>query len=101
MQSLKGRGSVMHPAARTPLRRLLVVPSIALVLVRAACGNGTSSSGNNTGTGPLLLGVIAPFTGADAGLGPAYYAACLPAALTINNNGGAGGRAVASPHPAP
>jgi neutral amino acid transport system substrate-binding protein len=38
--------------------------------------------------------VIAPFTGADAGLGPAYYAACLPAALTINNNGGVGGRHV-------
>ena len=84
----------MHPAARTPLRRLLVVPSIALVLVLAACGNGTSSSGNNTGTGPLLVGVIAPFTGADAGLGPAYYAACLPAALTINNNGGVLGHKV-------
>ena len=84
----------MHLAARTPLRRLLLVPSIALVLVLAACGNGTSSSGNNTGTGPLLVGVIAPFTGADAGLGPAYYAACLPAALTINNNGGVLGHKV-------
>ncbi len=35
----------------------------------------------------MLVGVIAPFTGADAGLGPAYYAACLPATLAINNNG--------------
>jgi len=71
-----------------------LVPSIALVLVLAACGNGSSTSGNNTGTGPLLVGVIAPFTGADAGLGPAYYAACLPAALTINNNGGVLGHKV-------
>jgi len=84
----------MHSAARTPLRRLLLVPSIALVLLLAACGNGSSNSGSNTGTGPLLVGVIAPFTGADAGLGPAYYAACLPAALTINNNGGVLGHKV-------
>jgi branched-chain amino acid transport system substrate-binding protein len=85
----------MHPAARLHLRRLLVLPSLALVLVLAACGNGSpSSSGNNTGSGPLLIGVIAPFTGADAGLGPAYYAACLPAALTINNNGGVLGHKV-------
>jgi len=41
-----------------------------------------------------LVGVIAPFTGADAGLGPAYYAACLAAAPSINSNGGVGGRQV-------
>ena len=40
------------------------------------------------------MGVIAPFTGADAGLGPAYYAACLAAAPSINSNGGVGGRQV-------
>jgi ABC-type branched-subunit amino acid transport system substrate-binding protein len=40
------------------------------------------------------VGVIAPFTGVDAGLGPAYYAACLAAVPSINNNGGIGGRQV-------
>jgi branched-chain amino acid transport system substrate-binding protein len=40
------------------------------------------------------VGVVAPFSGADAGLGPAYYAACLAAAPSINNNGGVGGRQV-------
>jgi branched-chain amino acid transport system substrate-binding protein len=69
-----------------------VVPVIALLLV-AACG-GSSSSGGGLGSGPLLVGVIAPFSGADAGLGPAYYAACLAAAPSINNNGGVGGRQV-------
>jgi neutral amino acid transport system substrate-binding protein len=64
---------------------------VGAVLLLAACG-GTTPSGGGLGSGPLLVGVIAPFTGADAGLGPAYYAACLPAALTINNNGGIGGR---------
>ncbi len=63
------------------------------ILLLAACGGGTSS-GAGLGTGDLLVGVIAPFTGADAGLGPAYQAACLPAALSINNNGGIGGRQV-------
>jgi neutral amino acid transport system substrate-binding protein len=63
------------------------------MLLLAACGGGTSSGGG-LGSGDLLVGVIAPFTGADAGLGPAYQAACLPAALSINNNGGIGGRQV-------
>src|SRR5437660_9824271 len=62
-------------------------------LMLAACGGG-SSSGGGLGSGDLLVGVIAPFTGADAGLGPAYYAACLAAAPTINSNGGVGGRQI-------
>jgi len=67
----------------------------AIAIVAAACGGSTSSStGSGLGSGDLLVGVIAPFTGADAGLGPAYYAACLAAAPSINNNGGIGGRKV-------
>src|SRR6202171_1160749 len=67
----------------------------ASLVVLAACGGTTSPpSGGGLGSGPLLVGVIAPFTGVDASLGPAYYAACLPAALSINNNGGVGGRNV-------
>lgn len=67
--------------------------SLLAVLVVAACGGG-GTSGSGLGSGDLLVGVIAPFTGADAGLGPAYYAACLAAAPSINNNGGVGGRQV-------
>jgi len=70
------------------------VSALGAILVLAACGGGGSSSGSGLGTGPLLVGVIAPFTGADAGLGPAYYAACLAAAPSINNNGCVGGRQV-------
>jgi branched-chain amino acid transport system substrate-binding protein len=65
----------------------------ALTLALAACGGGSSSSGS-TNTSPLLIGIIAPFTGADAALGPAYYAACLPAARAINNGGGIMGHTV-------
>ena len=71
----------------------LTFAAVAMV-VMAACGGGSTSTGSGLGSGDLLVGVIAPFTGADAGLGPAYYAACLPAALSINNNGGVGGRKV-------
>jgi ABC-type branched-subunit amino acid transport system substrate-binding protein len=63
-------------------------------LVLAACGGGSSNTGGGLGTGDLLVGVLAPFSGADANLGPAYYAACLAAAPEINNNGGVGGRHV-------
>ncbi|HYM50239.1 MAG TPA: ABC transporter substrate-binding protein [Candidatus Limnocylindrales bacterium] len=55
-------------------------------LVLAACGNQASTP-SASGTSPLLIGVVAPFTGVDAGLGPAYYAACLAAANELNTNG--------------
>src|SRR3989442_10881888 len=64
------------------------------ILVLAACGGGSNSNGGGLRSGDLLVGVVAPFTGADPGLGPAYYSACLPAAPSINANGGVGGRQV-------
>ena len=67
--------------------------SLALVVL-AACGGGSNNSGGGLGSGDLLVGVLAPFSGPDAGLGPAYYAACLAAAPSINSNGGVGGRQV-------
>jgi branched-chain amino acid transport system substrate-binding protein len=63
-------------------------------VVLAACGGGSSSSGGGLGSGDLLVGVLAPFSGADANLGPAYYAACLAAQPEINSSGGVGGRQV-------
>jgi branched-chain amino acid transport system substrate-binding protein len=71
-----------------------LVTSVAALLVLAACGGSSTTTGGGLGSGDLLVGVIAPFTGADAGLGPAYYAACLAAAPSINSNGGVGGRNV-------
>jgi ABC-type branched-subunit amino acid transport system substrate-binding protein len=75
-------------------RRLLAVPSVGLLLALAACGGSSAATGGGLGSGDLLVGVLAPFSGADANLGPAYYAACLAAAPAINNNGGVGGRHV-------
>ena len=70
----------------------LAVPAVALLMV-AACGS-SSSAGGGLGSGDLLVGVLAPFSGADANLGPAYYAACLAAQPEINNSGGVGGRKI-------
>ena len=74
--------------------RYKFVAALGAMVVLAACGGGGSTGGSGLGSGALLVGVIAPFTGADAALGPAYYAACLAAAPSINNNGGVGGRQV-------
>jgi branched-chain amino acid transport system substrate-binding protein len=63
-----------------------------LTLALAACGSSTP--GGSGSTSSLLIGVIAPFTGPDAALGPAYFAACLPAARAINNAGGVMGHKV-------
>ena len=40
----------------------------------------------------MIVGILAPFTGQDAALGPAYFAACLPAVRAINASGGVQGR---------
>jgi neutral amino acid transport system substrate-binding protein len=85
--------NTFHPPVRHRLSRLLGAPILA-VLMLAACGGSSTTSGGGLGSGDLLVGVMAPFTGVDAGLGPAYYAACLAAAPSINNNGGVGGRQV-------
>lgn len=78
---------------RSSLRMPSVAFSTLALVLLVACG-GTSGTTGGLGSGDLLVGVIAPFTGTDAGLGPAYYAACLAAAPEINNNGGVGGRQV-------
>lgn len=74
--------------------RIGATAGLLAAVVLAACGGGSSSSGGGLGSGDLLVGVLAPFSGPDANLGPAYYAACLAAAPEINNSGGVGGRQI-------
>jgi ABC-type branched-subunit amino acid transport system substrate-binding protein len=58
----------------------------------AACGSsgGSASSGGSSGTGSgkLTIADVAPFSGADAALGPTYLASCYGATATINKAGG-------------
>jgi branched-chain amino acid transport system substrate-binding protein len=72
---------------RGGLSRAPAMLAAAAMLVLAAC-SGSSSSGGGSGSSPLVVGILAPFTGADAALGPAYFAACLPATRAINAAGG-------------
>jgi len=68
-------------------------PALAIAAILAAAGCGTSTApAPSGGTGPMIVGILAPFTGADAALGPAYFAACLPAVRAINASGGVNGR---------
>jgi ABC-type branched-subunit amino acid transport system substrate-binding protein len=78
---------------RHRLNRPGLLCSVATVVLLAACG-GTSSSGGGLGSGALLEGVLAPFSGADASFGPRYLAGCIAASLSINGAGGIGGRQV-------
>ena len=79
---------------RSSLRVPIFAVSTLAVLLLTACGGSTSSTGGGLGSGPLLEGVLAPFSGADASFGPRYLAGCYAAALSINGAGGVGGRQV-------
>jgi neutral amino acid transport system substrate-binding protein len=71
-----------------------VVAALGAIAFLAGCGGSTGSSGAGLGSGPLLVGVLAPFSGADASFGPRYLAGCYAASLSINGAGGIGGRQV-------
>ncbi len=82
-----------QPGVRHRFNRLGLISSVATLVLLAACG-GSTSSGGGLGSGPLLVGVLAPFSGADASFGPRYLAGCYAASLSINGAGGIGGRQV-------
>jgi branched-chain amino acid transport system substrate-binding protein len=64
------------------LHAVAAIGAVATVL--AGCG---SSGGGGSGT-TLTVADLAPFTGADAALGPTYLVACMGATRVINNAGG-------------
>jgi branched-chain amino acid transport system substrate-binding protein len=72
-----------------PVRLAAVAATAAVALVLAACGS-SSSGGTGSGSIPKTLTVadVAPFSGADAALGPTYLASCYGATSAINAAGG-------------
>jgi branched-chain amino acid transport system substrate-binding protein len=58
---------------------------LALGTSLSACGG---SSGSSSSTADLVIADLAPFTGADAALGPIYLASCYGATHAINAAGG-------------
>ncbi len=84
-----------HPLAggRHPAR-LLACCAVASLAV-TACSSGSSSRGSSSsGGGSITIADVAPFTGADAALGPIYFASCLGAAQAIHDAGGVLGKTV-------
>ena len=67
-----------------------------LALAVGACSSGSSgaSGGSAAPAGPITIAVLAPFTGADAALGPNYQVACLAATHALNAAGGVLGHQV-------
>jgi len=65
---------------------------LLITILLSACGGSSSTGG--LGSGKLLEGVLAPFSGADASFGPRYLAGCIAASLSINGAGAIGGREV-------
>jgi neutral amino acid transport system substrate-binding protein len=73
--------------------RLAPPLGLAIALLLTACGGGGGSA-PPTQSGPLSLGVIAPFTGPAAEFGTLLTAPCLAAADLINADGGVSGHQV-------
>jgi ABC-type branched-subunit amino acid transport system substrate-binding protein len=82
--------SEAHVSRRT--RMVAVAACAVAALTLAACGSG--SPGGSSGSGPLTIADLAPFTGADANLGPIYLASCFGATRAINAAGGVLGHTV-------
>ncbi|HKX17335.1 MAG TPA: ABC transporter substrate-binding protein [bacterium] len=73
--------------------RPLLTGLLCLALAGALVTGFVPSTANGAET--VVVGVLSPFTGADAVLGAAHFAACFPAARQINAAGGVLGRQVA------
>jgi branched-chain amino acid transport system substrate-binding protein len=73
-----------------PVRAGAVVAAAALAVGLSACGSsgsGSSASGS-TSKSAITVADVAPFSGADAALGPTYLASCYGATAAINKAGG-------------
>jgi branched-chain amino acid transport system substrate-binding protein len=70
-------------------RRLVLVASVlALLTSMVVLPVAEGASGASSFKGSITIAAVAPFTGADAALGPKYETACYAAAQAINAAGG-------------
>ncbi|HEX5287882.1 MAG TPA: ABC transporter substrate-binding protein [Streptosporangiaceae bacterium] len=75
-------------------RAAAAAAAVALVGGLAACGGSTHASGGGAATGAITFADVAPFSGADAALGPTYLVSCEGAVTAINQAGGVLGHKV-------
>ena len=74
------------------MRRSLALFGAGLATVLSTVGMPAMSGQASAASSTMTIGVVAPFTGADAALGPKYQAACLAATQAINGQGGVLGK---------
>jgi ABC-type branched-subunit amino acid transport system substrate-binding protein len=70
----------------------LLAGCVVAGLAATACSSSGSTAASRGGT--LTIADVAPFTGADAALGPIYFASCLGAVQAIKDAGGVLGKTV-------
>jgi branched-chain amino acid transport system substrate-binding protein len=80
------------PGPQRP-KRPVIAAVLAATALAACSGNSSTSSGTTAGAagsggGTLVVADLAPFSGADAALGPTYLVSCDGATQAINNAGG-------------
>jgi branched-chain amino acid transport system substrate-binding protein len=81
-----------------PVRLMAVAATAAVALVLAACSSSSSSTGSGSSPAAgstLTVADVAPFSGADAALGPTYLASCYGSTSAINAAGGVNGAKLA------
>ncbi len=72
-------------------RRVWLLAGVWSIIAVAVAGCGSSSSGGNANAAAgakLTVADVAPFTGADAALGPTYLVSCDASTNAINAAGG-------------
>jgi len=69
-------------------RAISMAAAVTLTAGLAACSSNSSSSSSGGATGPITFADVAPFSGADAALGPIYLVSCDGTTNAINEAGG-------------
>src|SRR5579863_4218782 len=82
---LARRGGLVDQSKK---RFVLVASALALVASVVTLPVVASSAGATSFKGSITIATVAPFTGADAALGPKYETACYAASQAINAAGG-------------
>jgi neutral amino acid transport system substrate-binding protein len=92
--SPRGGHRGVAPPGKHSWRAISMAAAVTLTAGLAACGSSSSSSSGGA-SGTLTFADVAPFSGADAALGPTYLVSCEGTVNAINQAGGILGHKVA------
>ena len=87
-------GSARRSRSRSRTAILALAAAAVTVAGLAACGSSAGSGSGSGSTGPITIGIIGPFSGADAGLGAPDLQGAAIAVQLVNASGGVLGRKI-------